>query len=268
MGILERTGDVAARTMVLYFLVDASGSMYGNKIGTVNDAIREAIPAIREVADDNADAEIKIAVMEFSTGARWLVDKPEPVESFRWEDLEANGLTDLGDACLKLNEKLSTRGFMTSASGSYAPVIFLMSDGEPTDDYQRGLSKLKTNNWFRVAVKVAIGIGKDANMDVLAEFTGTREAVIQVHTPEELKKWIRFLSVTSSQVASTSSSVGESADPEGVGTKQGDLIGAIKDEKGKDEDVPPLQPADPQNPAPGIDPMAPVDPVDLPDMVW
>ena len=125
-------------------------------------------------------------------------------EAYRWEYVEAGGTTALGDACRELNEALSTKTFMKEVGGSYAPVLFLMSDGEPTDDYRSGIEVLKHNNWFKAAIKVAIGIGNDANRSMLAEFTGSDESVIEVHTPEELKKWIQLVTVTSSQIGSSS----------------------------------------------------------------
>ena len=100
---------------------------------------------------------------------------------------------------------------MEEAAGSYAPAIILMSDGEPTDNYKRGLQKLKENNWFKSAIKVAIAIGNEANKDVLAEFTGNKECVLTVHNKEQLEKIIHFVSVTASQVASSSSSAGVDA---------------------------------------------------------
>ena len=122
--------------------------------------------------------------------------------------MDANGVTDLGEACIQLNSKLSKSEFMSTATGSFAPVIFLLSDGSPTDDYKRGLEKLKQNSWFKKAIKVAIAIGEDANDSVLADFTGNVEAVIKVHTPEALKKWIQFVSVRSSEIGSKSASTG------------------------------------------------------------
>jgi hypothetical protein len=62
---------------------------------------------------------------------------PTPVEAkdFQWRDLEASGLTSMGEAYKELEQQLShRRGFMQEATGSFAPVIILMSDGEPTDD--------------------------------------------------------------------------------------------------------------------------------------
>lgn len=208
MGLYDEVVEVPRRTMVLFFVVDCSGSMKGEKIGTVNNAIREVIPELKDISEENADAQIKIATLQFSSGAKWNVDEPMPAESFRWQDLDAEGITDLGEACRMLNDKLSRKAFMSDATGSFAPAIFLLSDGGPTDDYKRGLEKLKANTWFKKAIKVAVAIGEDANTDVLAEFTGNIESVITVHSPEALKKWIRFVSVRASEIGSKSSSVG------------------------------------------------------------
>jgi uncharacterized protein YegL len=204
--------EIPRRTMVLFFVVDTSGSMDGAKIGAVNTAIEEVIPAIRDVSDENADAQIKIAALEFSSGATWHTpDGPVPSEQFHWNYLDAAGVTDFGAACRALNEKLSTKAFMQEATGSFAPAIFLLSDGDPTDDWQHQLQELKKNNWFRAAVKVAVAIGEDANKDVLKEFTGSMEAVLEVHNSAMLKKMIKFVSVRASQVASKSSNVSEGA---------------------------------------------------------
>ncbi|MBQ1388922.1 MAG: VWA domain-containing protein [Clostridia bacterium] len=194
--------------MVLFFLVDTSGSMEGSKIGTLNQAVEDVIPEIREISENNADAEIKIAVLEFSSGARWITENPIPADGFEWQYLNAIGLTDLGKACKMLNEKLSRNSFMSDVTGSFAPAIFLLSDGAPTDNYREGLELLRQNNWFKKAIKVAVAIGENANRDVLAEFTGNEESVLSVHNPEALKKMIRFVSVTSSQIGSQSMAVG------------------------------------------------------------
>ena len=71
MSLLDAV-SIPRRTMTLFFLVDTSGSMSGDKIGAVNEAIREVIPEIKDISSENADAQIKIVVLEFSSGARWL----------------------------------------------------------------------------------------------------------------------------------------------------------------------------------------------------
>ena len=228
MGIYDETVEVSRRTMTLFFVVDTSGSMGGDRIGTVNSAIEEVLPEIRKISGENADAAIKIAVLQFSSGVKWLTPQLMSAEDFRWNYLDADGLTDFGEMCKALNEKLSRKAFMSDAAGSFAPAVFLLSDGEPTDDYKRELEKLKANNWFRKAIKIAVAIGDDANKDVLAEFTGNIEGVITVHTPEALTKMIRFVSVTSSQIGSKSSGVGTGG-VDRITSKQDDVIDAIKD---------------------------------------
>jgi uncharacterized protein YegL len=209
MGILETT-SVPRRTMVLFFIVDSSGSMTGSKIGALNQAIREVLPMLDDISASNADAEIKIAVLDFSSGCRWMFDEPKPASEFKsiWQDREASGLTDLGEACRELSRKLSRDAFMKADTGAFAPVLLLLTDGEPTDDFPGGLKKLKENRWYKAAIKVAIAIGNDANKELIKEFTGNMEAVIEVHNIDALKKLIRTVSVTASQIGSQSTTAG------------------------------------------------------------
>jgi uncharacterized protein YegL len=230
MASLTEKVEIFRRTMILFFVIDTSGSMDGSKIGAVNTAIEEVIPAIREVSEENADAQIKIAVLEFSSGARWITaNGPVETEQFRWNYLDAAGVTDFGAACKALNEKLSTKAFMQEATGSYAPAIFLLSDGEPTDNWSRELAALKQNNWFKAAVKVAIAIGDEANKDVLKEFTGTMEAVLESRSVATLKKMIKFVSVRASQVASKSSNASDVGADTGDEQKQQELNTSIQE---------------------------------------
>ncbi len=226
-NIYDGAVEVARRTMTLFFVVDASGSMQGSKMGTLNSAIEEVIPEIRKISGENADAAIKIAVLEFSNGARWITPSPIEAEGFTWSFLNADGLTDFGAACKELTEKLSRSAFMSDVAGSFAPAIFLLSDGEPTDDYKAELQKLWNNNWFKKAIKVAVAIGDDANCDILSEFTGNKEAVLTVHTPQALAKMIRFVSVTASQIGSKSTGVGKNGVDEAA-NKQDEMIEKIK----------------------------------------
>lgn len=214
--------EIPRRTMVLFFVVDTSGSMSGDKIGALNDAIRETLPDLQDLSENNADAKIKIATLQFDSNVQWRDPEPVDSENFVWNDLQAGGLTSLGAALLELKDKLSTKKFMQEAVGSFAPVILLLSDGAPTDEYRAALEEAKKNNWFKHAIKVAIAIGNDADKNVLAEVVGNTEAVIDVHNKETLKKLIRFVSVTSSQVNSKSSGVDDA-------TKSDKVIEQIKD---------------------------------------
>jgi uncharacterized protein YegL len=225
--------EIPRRTMVLFFIIDTSGSMDGDKIGAVNTAVREVVPEIRDISNENADALIKIAVMEFSCGVTWRTPNG-PVDSndYNWTNLDASGTTDFGAMCRALNEKLSTKAFMADATGSYAPALFLLSDGEPTDDWKSGLDKLRQNNWFKASIKVALAIGEGADHNVLKEFTGSLETVIDVKNKAMLMKMIKFVSVRASQVASKSSNaVDPSQGDTGDGAKQAELIQNIEEIK-------------------------------------
>ncbi len=224
MGMFdEGVEGIVKRQMVLFFVIDTSGSMMGTKIGAVNTAIREVLPELQGAG--GADVDLKVACLTFSTGCQWMYPSPIEADNFQWNNVEAEGVTDLGAACRELSEKMSKNGFLKAPSGSVAPAIFLMSDGEPTDDWEKGLDLLKQNNWFKYAIKVAVAIGDDANKDVLAKFTGTIEAVITVHTPEALKKWIRKVSITSSQIGSKS----QPATDGQIQSKQDAMIEEIKE---------------------------------------
>ena len=216
MGLLDNE-SIPRRKMTLFFVIDTSGSMVGSKIGSVNDAIENVLPMIGEISDENPDAEINVAALEFSTGTRWLYDEPKDAKEFIWQQVEADGLTSLGEACRELNHKLSRNGgFMSSPSGCFAPAIILLSDGGPTDDFAGGLQVLQGNSWFKHAIKIAIAIGDDADKDVLKQFTGSLEAVITVHNIEALKKMIRIIAITSSQIGSKSTSATDATKQEQV----------------------------------------------------
>ncbi len=221
MSVLDEGVPPVRRKMVLFMLVDKSGSMMGNKIGAVNDAIESVIPIVKEISDGNADSEIEIAVLEFSNIAEWTYDHPISVNDFTWQPIKADGLTAFGAACSNLLSKLNMQdgGFMKATSGSFAPAIILLSDGGPTDPYRDALEGLKQNPWFKHAIKIAIAIGDDANKNVLCEFTGSSEAVITVHSLESLKQMIHLVVVSSTKVGSRSSTVGKMTKQEEVETE-------------------------------------------------
>jgi uncharacterized protein YegL len=203
MGIFDNVEGIVKRQMVLFLLVDTSGSMEGTKIGTINNTIREVLPDLKGIG--GSDVDLKIACLKFSSGFAWMHPAPIPVENFQWNTVIADGVTDFGAACRELASKMSRDEFLNAPSASVAPAIILMSDGEPTDDYKGGLAALQQNKWFKYAIKVACAMGgDDANVEVLREFTGKVEAVTKIYTPEALRKWIRFVTVTSSQIGSKS----------------------------------------------------------------
>ena len=200
---------IPRRKLHLFFLIDCSGSMFGGKIGTVNQSMRDVLLELNDAG--GADADVSVAVLLFSSGCRWMTAVPQAPDKLRWEDVEADGVTDLGEACMELERKLSRDEFIEKNKAYFKPVIILLSDGDPTDDYKKGLEALNKNNWFKNSTKIALPIGKDANRQVMAEFTGNVEYVLkEASNPAELRMMLRAVSVSSTSFASRSSTSGVS----------------------------------------------------------
>lgn len=230
------------RTMVLFFLVDASSSMEGGKIGAVNDAIRNVLPMVNDISVNNNDAEIRVAVLKFSSGVEWVYSEPKLASDFEWLDIQAAGLTDMGEACRELSSKLSRTAFMKSEGGFFAPAVILLSDGHPTDDFAAGLNSLKRNKWFMKGIRVAIAIGNDADKDALAQFCLDKEGVFDVHDIESLRRVIRLVAVTSSQIGSQSTTAADTTKQTTVIDKIKIGIGENKAEQGEDGTQNPAEP--------------------------
>lgn len=227
----DNAEEIAKKSMVLFFVIDCSGSMSGSKIGTVNSVMEELIPEIRDIG--GADAEIKLAVLKFSGGCEWMYDAPVSIDEFEWKPLEAENVTDLGAALTELASKLSRNEFMKSPSLSFAPVMILMSDGYPTDNYVKGLDTIAKNRWYSNGIKAAVAIGEDADLDILAQFTGDPGSVVTAHNGEALAKLIKFVAVTSSQIGSRSVRLAESG--EQAHTKQESAAEQIREFAESDE---------------------------------
>ena len=209
MGLLDDISPAPRKVMTLFYLVDTSGSMTGEKIGQVNAAMEECIPLLREVAQANDDAEIKVAILQFSSGCSWITPMSGPVglDDIIWNDLKAGGMTEFGDALKELDKRLSRNEFLKSQTGAYAPVILLLSDGGPTDNWESGLNQIKQNNWFKHAIKIALDIqieGSMSDRNVLTQFTGNPEAILDVKDTATLKKMIHKVSVRASEFQSHS----------------------------------------------------------------
>ncbi len=196
-NILE-SEPISRKSLTMFYIIDVSRSMRGNKIRTVNSVMRRTISEIRNAG--GSDFNLKIAALTFSDECHWLYREPVSVEQFEWKDVEAGGWTNLGAACRELNSKLSRKAFMSSPSLSYAPVILLLSDGGPTDDYQKAIYELKMNRWFKYSVKSAIAIGQKANLEKLSVFTGDPDSVIRSNNSESLARLIRKVSIVSTQI--------------------------------------------------------------------
>ncbi len=208
---LGATG-VSRKSLVIFFLIDTSGSMRGTKMGELNTVMEELIPEIRRVGE--ADTEVKVAVLTFSTDVKWMYAEPIAIEDFEWARLNASGVTSMGEAFKELSARMSRNSFLNSPSLSFAPVIFLMTDGYPSDDYKEGLAALANNSWYKFGLKAALGIGNEANDDMLAEFTGSKDTVVHAYTGNQLAQMIKIVAVTASQIGSKSMTLADQNEAE------------------------------------------------------
>jgi uncharacterized protein YegL len=113
-------GEMAARPLHFFWIADCSGSMAGDKIKSLNTAIREAIPEMRRVAQSNPNAQVKVRAIKFSSGATWHIAQPTPIETFQWVNLSAGGVTDMGKAFLLVAEQLRVPLVMAARDTSAA----------------------------------------------------------------------------------------------------------------------------------------------------
>jgi len=206
-------GELATRPLHFIWIADCSGSMGSDgKIQALNTAIREALPQMQRVADENPNAHVLVRAVKFASGAQWHVAQATPVAQFRWEDLKASGQTDMGKALALVAEQLRMPPMTERA---LPPVLVLVSDGQPTDSFDAGLQALLHEPWGRKAVRIAIAIGADADLDVLQQFIGHPEIrPLQANNPEALVTYIKWASTAVLQSASSpASQVGATASP-------------------------------------------------------
>lgn len=195
-------GRIARRPLHFFFLVDCSGSMnLDGKIQALNTAVREAVPHMRRAADDNVGAEVFVRAIAFSDGASWHVAEPTGVHEFAWKNVAAEGLTDLGAGLRLLTEALTDP---TMPHRALPPVAVLVSDGQPTDDYESALAELLATPWGGKSVRLSIAIGRDADREVLQSFIASRDyRPVSAAYPEALVEQIKWASTAGLAIASS-----------------------------------------------------------------
>jgi len=203
-------GTVAQRPLQFFWIADYSGSMSGKKIATLNQAIREALPAVRSAVSSHPEVGIMMRAIKFSDTAGWHVGPaPVPVEQFAWPELSTAGGTGTAQALRLLAKELSIEKMPRRG---YPPVCILVSDGFCTDspgEYDAAISELIKLPWGKRAVRLAIAVGDPAEYDEheLLKFVSHSEiGVLKADTPQKLVNYIRWASVA----ASIGASVGKS----------------------------------------------------------
>lgn len=196
------------RRLPVYLVLDTSGSMYGEPIEAVKNGMQILVNALRQ--DPYALETAYLSVITFDSSAQQIVPLSE-LASFNLPTLSANGGTSLGAALKLVAERAANEVTKSTAEvkGDWKPMVFLMTDGGPTDDWQSGLAEFKQGKF---GVVVACAAGAQADTNVLRQIT---ESVVTLDTADTASLQAFFKWVSSS--ISTGSQKVESAGKEVAG---------------------------------------------------
>jgi uncharacterized protein YegL len=187
-------GGQAARPLQVIWVLDRSASMAaGGKVEALNAAVRGALAALEDADRENPFAQLLVRALVFSDDVEWTIADPTPPQHVRWADVRTYGRTSMGLALATIAAELEA-GRMTRRG--FPPVIVLVSDGRPTDDFDAGLRALMGSLWGPKAVRVAIAIGADADLDVLQTFIGLDSDIppLLASNPGQLVAYLKWAS--------------------------------------------------------------------------
>ncbi|MEO0410467.1 MAG: tellurium resistance protein [Pseudomonadota bacterium] len=219
-------GAVARRQLHVIIMLDCSGSMAGDRIASLNYALRSSVPELKEVARENPEIEVLVRVLRFSEKAEWLVETPVPVSEWTWEDVAAGGDTHLGAALEAVRAGLNTD---VMPGRQLPPVIVLASDGYPSDAFEEGLGAFQSNDFAKAAVRMAIAIGGDAELDVLQMFINHPSLKpLRANNAPDLVEFIKWATTAPVKAASA---------PTGADDPQSALAGQLKQFNAEETDI-------------------------------
>jgi len=197
---MNNEDSITIRRLPVYLLVDCSGSMAGEPIAAMEMGIRALLSELKN--DPQAMETVWLSVITFSSTAEQVVPLTD-IEDFQVPDLEAAGTTALGEAASILAEKLEEEVRMTTdeQKGDWKPLVYLFTDGEPTDDWEDPVDELHK---MGRAIIIACGAGPEVDVTQLKRLSST---VIHLNDtqPGTLSAFMKWVSAS---VAMTSKSLG------------------------------------------------------------
>jgi uncharacterized protein YegL len=179
------------RRLPVYLLLDCSGSMYGEPIEAVKNGVQVLVSTLRQ--DPYALETAYLSIITFDSSAKQVTPLTE-LSAFQQPTIEANGCTALGEALSLLATKVDQEVTKTTPEqkGDWKPLVFIMTDGVPTDDINKGLAEFKKRK-FGMVVACAAGQGADTN--ILKQST---ECVVQLDTADSttIKSFFKWVSAS------------------------------------------------------------------------
>lgn len=190
------------RRLPVYILLDTSGSMAGEPIEAVKNGVQMMLHSLRQ--NPQAIETAFVSIITFDTDAKQLVPLTD-LASFQMIDIKASGVTSLGAALSLLADKVESEVRKTTLEqkGDWKPMTFIMTDGIPTDDWQSGLNKLKTN-YKGLIVGCAAGQGADDT--ILKQIT---ESVVRLDSADS-ESIAKFFQWVTASISTSSEKVEES----------------------------------------------------------
>jgi uncharacterized protein YegL len=179
------------RRLPVYLLLDVSGSMSGEPIEAVKTGVQTLVSTLRQ--DPYALETAYLSVITFDTTAKQVAPLTE-LATFQSPNISASGTTALGEALALLSNKIEAEVVKSTneIKGDWKPLIFIMTDGVPTDDWKRGLSQLKN---VATGIIIACAAGQGADTTILKQIT---EVVVQLDTADSstIKAFFKWVSAS------------------------------------------------------------------------
>lgn len=190
--------------MPIYFLLDTSRSMIGSPIQAVNDGLRRLKDTL--IADPMTVESVCVSVIQINSQPTQVVPLTE-VPDFTPPDLQAGGWTKLGAGLRLLNECLDRelRPNTPEQKGDYKPLIFLLSDGRPTDGWKLAIQALRSRATCPMGNFIALGCGPKADLETLSKIANLTLAISQVD-PSQIQGFFKWVSQS---IALVSQSLGK-----------------------------------------------------------
>ncbi len=185
-------GESQSRRLPIYLLLDTSGSMAGAPIQAVTQGVRLLYDEL--MSDPMAIETVYIAVLTFNSRSKMEIPLTE-LTQFNPPQLQAGGATSLGAALRLLGDSLDKDIISNSADrkGDYKPLVFLMTDGLPTDNWEAAADAIKNRSKQKVATIIAVGCGGGVDVDTLKRIT---DVVLMMETlsPDQINQFFKWVS--------------------------------------------------------------------------
>lgn len=179
------------RRLPVYLMLDTSGSMYGEPIEAVKNGLQLLVSTLNQ--DPYALETAYLSVIQFSDSAQQTTPLTE-LTAFEQPQLEASGTTALGEALLLLCNRVDSEVTKTTyeTKGDWKPLVFIMTDGAPTDDITQGIEELKKRKF---GIVVACAAGQHADTNTLKMIT---DCVVQLDTADSstIKAFFKWVSAS------------------------------------------------------------------------